>query len=96
MINQLVAPVKGDLRVWHIPQIPGKAFHVYVGSVQAARKILTTLAQYDRFQFDNNIKGDYANVSGLEVYSGKVYSPDDDGWEEWHDAETYNDIWGQP
>lgn len=88
------APVKGDLRIWHIPQVPGKAFHVAVRTVDEAKLLLVTLADYDLFQLENNIKPDYCNVSGLQVYEPELNSePDDDGWFDWHDPETDDNIW---
>jgi hypothetical protein len=70
-------------RVWHIPQVPGPAFHVPVESPEEALPILLALARYDLFQFMNNIKPDYANAQGLEV------SKDGD-WVEWEDEEGEN------
>ena len=58
----------GDLRVWHIPQMPMKPFHVEVATVDEAKKILNTLWDYDTFQFENKVKPDYSNASGLEVF----------------------------
>jgi hypothetical protein len=81
-------PNKGDLRVWWIPQIPGKPFRVPVASVVEARFVMDTLARYDLFQFKHRIKPDYANAGGLECFS-----QDDDGeWCEWYDPETGDDI----
>ena len=62
------APKEGDLRVWWIPQIPMKAFRFSVASVEIGRKFLEVLAQYDLFQFENNIKPDYSNTGGLEIF----------------------------
>ncbi|MBF5007623.1 hypothetical protein [Diaphorobacter caeni] len=81
----------GALRVWHIPQIPGKPFHVAVDTPREAKKLLSVLADYDLFQLEHNIKPDYCNVGGLEVYE------QDDGegapgWCEWFDEETGYDI----
>lgn len=42
------------LRVWHIPQIPMKAFYVPVDSIDEAKKIISILWDYDDFQFKNN------------------------------------------
>jgi len=70
----------GDLRVWHIPQIPGKPFHVDVATPGEAKKVLSILANYDIFQFKNRIKPDYCNAAGLEVF-------EDDEWTEWQDSE---------
>ncbi len=83
----------GDLRVWWIPQVPGKAFNVDVGSVAEGVKIMDVLADYDAFQFENRIKPDYCNAGGLNRYAGPT-RPDgenDDGWESWEDEETGED-----
>jgi hypothetical protein len=63
-------PKKGALRVWHIPQIPGKPFHVEVRDVREATLILKSLALYDLFQLKHRIKPDYSNAQGLEVFEG--------------------------
>lgn len=76
---------KGDLRVWHIPQVPGKPFRIDVKSVEDAKMILPILWDYDIFQFENHIKPDYCNVSGLEEYDGKE-------WCEWYSEEDDKDI----
>ena len=73
-----VEPKNGDLRVWHIPQIPMKPFLVPVSNLIEAKLILDTLAQYDIFQFENNIKPDYSNAAGLSVY-------EDGEWTDWYD-----------
>jgi hypothetical protein len=57
----------GSLRVWWIPQVPGKPFRVPVKNIEEAKKLLDTLAKYDIFQYENRIKGDYCNAGGLEV-----------------------------
>ena len=71
---------QGTLRVWHIPQVPGTAFRVVVESPREAKKILDVLANYDAFQFEHNIKPDYCNAAGLEVY-------EDVEWTEWYDKD---------
>lgn len=74
----------GALRVWHIPQVPGKAFRVPVDSLVQAKLVLDTLANYDLFQYENSIKPDYCNAAGLEVYSSYGNEEGDGpGWEEW-------------
>jgi hypothetical protein len=70
----------GDLRVWWIPQVPMKAFHVPVNMIQEAKLILDTLAEYDKFQYENRIKPDYSNAGGLQVYIDEELEPD---WYEW-------------
>ena len=69
---------KGDLRVWWIPQVPMKPFRIDVPDITTAKYIISTLAQYDAFQFENNIKPNYSNVGGLEEFDG-------DEWCEWED-----------
>ncbi len=76
---------RNTARVWHIPQVPGKPFHVPVDSLAEAVLVLNTLALYDAFQLENNIKGDYCNVQGLEVL-------EDGEWCEWYDDVNGKDI----
>ncbi len=75
------SPKEGDLRIWWIPQIPMKPFHVNVESVEQAKLIYKTLARYDLFQYENKIKPDYCNAGGLQVY-------EDGEWVDWCDEET--------
>jgi hypothetical protein len=63
-------PKPGALRTWHIPQIPGKPFHVNVKNLREAKIMLKALANYDLFQFENRVKPDYSNAQGLEVFEG--------------------------
>ena len=80
------------LRIWWIPQIPGKAFTVMVSSVEEGVKLLDVLADYDDFQLQNNIKPDYSNAGGLQAFD-----PDDKeegpggSWVDWFDEETGED-----
>ena len=76
-----------QLKVWWIPQIPGKSFEVPVSSVDEAKKILTVLADYDAFQLDNNIKCDYCNAGGLVVYDEDADGEGNPGWIDWEDDE---------
>lgn len=78
------APRPGELRVWWIPQVPGKPFHVAVSSSAEAQKIMDVLASYDLFQFENRIKPDYSSAGGLSVF-------EDGDWFDWED-ENGNDI----
>lgn len=68
---------KETLRVWWIPQVPMEAFYVPVKSVVEGVKIMNVLAEYDAFQYDNNVKDDYSNAGGLEMF-------DDDDWCDWY------------
>lgn len=79
-----------DLQVWWIPQVPMKAFTVNVGSLDEGVKIMDVLADYDKFQFENNIKPDYCNAGGITVLE---IIDEDIGPErvDWYDEETGED-----
>lgn len=76
---------QGSLRVWWIPQVPMKAFRVPVKDAEQAKLLLNALADYDAFQFENQVKGDYCNAGGLEVFEGGE-------WSEWYDEDSGDDI----
>lgn len=71
------------MKVWWIPQVPGKAFEVEVQSLVEAKRLLIVLADYDIFQFENHIKPDYCNAGGLMVF-------EDGEWTDFYDAENRN------
>lgn len=58
-----------------------KAFIVPVVSVEEAAKLHDVLADYDLFQYENNVKPDYCNVGGLSVF-------EDGEWVDWECPET--------
>lgn len=71
------------MRIWWVPQVPGKAFHFPVKTLEEAVNIYRVLGKYDLFLLENNHRVDYTNVGGLEVYN------EEEGiWEEWVDVET--------
>jgi hypothetical protein len=80
----------GDLQVWWIPQVPMKAFEVDVSTVAEGVKLLDVLADYDRFQFENNVKPDYCNAGGLRRWCADN-GDGVPGWEDWYDEETGED-----
>lgn len=54
--------------------------------------LLDTLAEYDKFQLDNNIKPDYCNTGGLNVFDANDHEDGPSGsWYTWYD-EDGNDI----
>jgi hypothetical protein len=77
-------PTWGQLRVWWVPQVPGKPFHWVVPNLDAAGKLLDALAAYDDFQFAQGVRGDYCNAGGLEFYKGAM----DGGWHDWYDPSS--------
>lgn len=78
------------LRVSHFPQVPCKAFHVEVNSIEEAIKIMDVLANYDIFQYENRIKPDYCNVTTLEIWEEDCDGEGNPGWSNWHDEYGYN------
>ena len=80
-------PNSGDLRVWWIPQLPMQAFTVDVPGLAEASLVLDTLARYDAFQFENNIKPDYCNAGGLVEYDATAGD-----WLDWQCPATWDDF----
>ena len=81
--------MEGKMRVWWIPQVGGcKAFHVPVKTLEEAKRLMDTLAAYDQFQFENNIKQDFCNTGGLQVWD-----EEEQDWIDWEyeDGEDYYD-----
>lgn len=73
------------LRVWWIPQVGiSETFYVPVNTPEEGKKLLDTLAAYDAFQFQNNVKPDYCNVGGLQMFD-----EEDGEWCDWN-IETNN------
>lgn len=70
------------LKVWHIPQVPMKAFHVDVERPEEAIKVLNILAQYDLFQYENRVKPDYTSAQGLIEFDEQEKE-----WFEWYSEE---------
>lgn len=71
-------------KVWHIPQIHGKAFEVEVATPEEGWKLCETLALYDTFQLENNIKPDFANMGGVAHLTAEDgwYDLDEEYWRE--------------
>lgn len=83
-------PKSPKFRVWHMPQLPGPTFYVYVDTLKEARVVEDTLAFYDLFQFENKIKPDYSNFAGIERFDAEGDPGDEEGlqWEEVDPEET--------
>lgn len=58
-------------------------FIVPISSVYEGRLILDTLARYDLFQLEHNIKPDFANAGGLSIY-------EDGEWCDWYSEWGYS------
>lgn len=67
------------LRVWHMPQVGcGATFYIPAETLEEGKKFLDILACYDLFQLENNIKPDFSNASGLQMFD-----EDTQEWEDW-------------
>ena len=56
-----------ELQVWWVPQIPMQAFTWPVKTYAEGKALCDCLAQYDIFQFENNVKPDYCNAGGVRI-----------------------------
>lgn len=75
----MTEPKEGDFRVWWIPQVPMSPFLVNVDTVGDGLELCDILAAYDRFQYENNVKPDYANVGGVQRFEeGDWWDIDED------------------
>lgn len=81
----------GDLRVWWVPQVPMKAFTVDVASVEEGVKIMAVLADYDIFQYENDVKPDFCNAGGINRWCEDSDGEGTPGWEDWYDEESGDD-----
>lgn len=82
-------------KIWWIPQVPMKSFWVEVPNLQTAKLMLDTLAKYDLFQFENNIKPDYCNIGGLMYWEPNLDGEGIGGWTDWstnYSDETIDDL----
>lgn len=73
------------IKVWWIPQIPGVPYERMAPSFSVAKEIYEVLAEYDAFQFEHKIKGDYANTGGISICHPALTSND------WYDIELNGD-----
>lgn len=68
-------------RVWWVPQLPMQPFFYTVDSLSEAYHMTDMLAKYDLFQYENNVKPDYANVGNIQMW--------DEEDQDWFDLEDY-------
>lgn len=76
--------MKNKLRVWWMPQIPCKAFYIPVHTPEEGKRVLDMLAAYDLFQLENDIKPDFCNAGGLQIWD-----EEEQDWNDWF-LETEN------
>jgi hypothetical protein len=78
-------PKEGDLQIWWIPQVPMESFNMPVASIEEATLLLKTLARYDLFQYENNVKPDYCNMGGLSIFENGE-------WTDWYHPDTGENV----
>lgn len=77
------------MRVWWMPQVGTDAtFYIPITTIEEAKKIMDMLAAYDCFQWNHNIKPDYCNTGGVQVWD-----EDSHEWNDWfyEDKDSYYD-----
>lgn len=87
------------MRVWHMPQVGScdATLYIPVENEREAKKVMDLLACYDLFQLENNIKPDFSNCSGLQIFNeienewGDWFKDDDEGFFEDIDEYFEND-----
>ena len=62
--------INSKLSVWWNPQLRRgiEPLYIPVNSIEEGIKVMDLLSAYDAFQFQNNVKPDYINVGGIEMY----------------------------
>lgn len=80
------------LRVWWIPQVGAgiPTYHKEVGTIEEGKLLMDTLAEYDAYQLEHNIKPDYCNVGGLQALDAE-----NGEWEDWDaviDGNWFDDV----
>ena len=65
-------------RVWWVPQMPMESFKQEVKTLREAKLLIETLAFYDIFQYENNVKPDYCNAGGLQYFDERAAA-----WVDW-------------
>lgn len=89
---------KLKFRVWHVPQIPMPSFNVEVPTYEEAVRLKDALGLYDLFQLEHNVKPDYANMNGIQVFDYSLSKQDmidmelEDAWVDFDDEYDLADM----
>lgn len=70
-------PITNKIRVWHIPQVPMKAFKVEVENEREAALLISVLSMQHLWLFENDVIPDYSNAMGVEMF-------EDNEWVEYY------------
>lgn len=82
-------PNESPLKVWWIPEVPGKGCQMFVPSPQMAGVALEVLALYDLFLYKEELRSpsDFSNAGGVVVWN-----KEGNEWEDFYDEETGEDF----
>lgn len=76
-------PTEGDLRVWYIPQVPMQPYIVDIprregasdeAYMQGAAFVLDAIIGLSIFEFENHVKPDYSDATGIERFEDGEWS----------------------
>jgi len=68
-------------KIWYIPQIPMPAFEREYTDFETAKTVLNALIDLSLFEFDNMVKPDYADMAGIDRWTGSEWETlDEDHW----------------
>ncbi|WP_433592299.1 hypothetical protein [Nocardia sp. CA-145437] len=74
MTHNDTEPMVGDLFVWYLPQLGSGLKFVYpVADLVTGAAVLDALGKFALYEFRNGIKGDYADVGGINRYEDLGY-----------------------
>lgn len=78
-----------NYRVWHNSQVTSTidTFYVDVKDIEEGVLVMNVLADYDLFQFKNNIRLDYSNAQGLQQCEEELIL-NDHNWEDFEICES--------
>lgn len=68
-------------KMWYIPQMPMKAFEFKTDTSAEALAALDLITDFSIFEYDNNVKPDYCDMSGISQW--------DETEQEWFDYDEY-------
>lgn len=78
------------LRVWHIPQVPMKAFYIPVENEREAALIMNAIALQHVWLERNRVIPDYSNAMGVEIFDNDVDGFGNSGWTDyWNEEEGF-------
>lgn len=90
--REVTEPKEGDLLFWWVPQVPMKPFEMPIKDIEQGELLMNAFAEYDLFQYENNIKHDSCNAGGVSRWEDN--GEGGFGWFDWtnEDGENIDEI----